>query len=363
MNADLWERVLPLLAFLATVVVFAELVAEAEVFDVVAARLARAARGRVLRLFGLCVLLATATTVALNLDTTAVLLTPVLLALAARISLPPLPFAMTTVWLANTASLLLPVSNLTNLLAIGRLDLSPLAFAARMAAPAFAAVAVTAVLLWVLFWRPVHARTPRYDVPEPHAPSDPVLTGIAGATVLGFLVAVLADAPLWAASAVSALVVAVAFAVRRRSALGPFGGLGLVPWPVLALVAAMFAVVGFATDHGLSGVVEALVGDDGSPWRAAATGLGSANLINNLPAYLAGESALGPGSTSALLALLIGVNVGPLITPWASLATLIWFGRCRSAGVSVPRGRFLLAGALLAVTATAAATGALVLTT
>jgi hypothetical protein len=55
---------------------------------------------------------ASATTMFLNLDTTAVLLTPVMLALAARVELPAAPLAMTTVWLANTASLLLPVSNL-----------------------------------------------------------------------------------------------------------------------------------------------------------------------------------------------------------------------------------------------------------
>lgn len=65
------------------------------------------------------------TTIALNLDTTAVLLTPVMLALATRVGIAPLPLAMTTVWLANTASLLLPVSNLTNLLAAERVALSP----------------------------------------------------------------------------------------------------------------------------------------------------------------------------------------------------------------------------------------------
>lgn len=42
------------------------------------------------------------------------------------------------------------------------------------------------------------------------------------------------------------------------------------------------------------------------------------------------------GNHSQLLALLIGTNVGPLVTPWASLATLLWYERCRSAGLRVP---------------------------
>ena len=56
----------------------------------------------------LFVALAVACTVFLSLDTTAVLLTPVGLAVAAQLGLSPVPFALTTLWLANTASLLLP---------------------------------------------------------------------------------------------------------------------------------------------------------------------------------------------------------------------------------------------------------------
>ncbi|MEV4895310.1 ArsB/NhaD family transporter, partial [Nonomuraea sp. NPDC055795] len=55
----------------------------------------------------------------------------------------------------------------------------------------------------------------------------------------------------------------------------------------------------------------------------------------------------------------IGTNVGPVITPWASLATLLWFESCRRHGVKVPMRRFLLTGAVLAVTALVAAVWAL----
>jgi hypothetical protein len=78
--------------------------------DVVAVYLARLARGRYAVLFLLCVLLASLTTAVLNLDTTAVLLTPVMVATAQKLDCEVVPFAMTTVWLANTASLLLPAS-------------------------------------------------------------------------------------------------------------------------------------------------------------------------------------------------------------------------------------------------------------
>ncbi|WP_244298437.1 hypothetical protein [Micromonospora cremea] len=79
--------------------------------------------------------------------------------------------------------------------------------------------------------------------------------------------------------------------------------------------------------------------------------------MNNLPAYLAGESVLPTGDGTRLLALLIGTNIGPLAARWASLATLLWF----SAGVPVPVTRFVVTSALLAVTGTLAAVGALLL--
>lgn len=47
--------------------------------------------------------------------------------MARQLSIPPMPLALTLVWLANTASLLLPVSNLSNLLALHHFELLGLA--------------------------------------------------------------------------------------------------------------------------------------------------------------------------------------------------------------------------------------------
>ena len=147
------RRIAPLLLFLTCVIVLANLARQAMVFDVIATRLAIAGRGRYPLLFLLCVAFTSATTAFLNLDTTAVLLTPVLLALAARADIAAVPLAMTTVWLANTASLLLPVSNLTNLLAADRVALSAPSFAARMWPSQLVVVLVTMAFLWAFYWR------------------------------------------------------------------------------------------------------------------------------------------------------------------------------------------------------------------
>lgn len=150
---DVTRRMAPILLFLVAITVLAELAEVALVFDVAAREAAHLARGRTPLLFLLMAGVATLTTVVLGLDTTAVLLTPVVLALAAQLEISPLPFAMVTVWLANTASLLLPVSNLTNLLALRRLHLEPHEFLARMWLPTLVAVTATVLVIGLRYRR------------------------------------------------------------------------------------------------------------------------------------------------------------------------------------------------------------------
>ena len=348
------RRILPLLLFLGTVVILAELAALAEVFDVIAARVAITARGSYPALFLLCVAFASITTITLNLDTTAILLTPVMLALARKLQVNPLPLAMTTVWLANTASLLLPVSNLTNLLAANRVGLAPLAFAQRMWLPQLVAIGVTMLFLWISYWRHAAQLGPL----APHRPRDPVLYRIAFAACGLFIVTVLVGLPLGVASGVAAGIVVLAFVVRDRAELRP----GLLPWRLLVFVTGLFLVVQTIGRHGLDRVAGTLIGIDSGAegaFRAGATGAVLSNLVNNLPSYVAGEAVVPVENHVQLLALLVGTNVGPLATPWASLATLLWYERCRAAGVTVPMRRFLLTGAGLALTCTLATVAAL----
>ncbi|UAJ80092.1 hypothetical protein IT072_03270 [Leifsonia sp. ZF2019] len=135
-----------------------ELAAEAGLFRVVAERTARWGRGREWLLWLLTLGLAVLSAIFLSLDTTAVLLTPVVVLLARHARLSPLPFALTTVWIANTASLLLPVSNLTNLLAQHPMGLGPLDFVALMVAPAMIAIIVPTGILFLVLRRSLLVR-------------------------------------------------------------------------------------------------------------------------------------------------------------------------------------------------------------
>ena len=341
---ELVERTGPILAFVVAVTVVAELASEAGVFTVVAERAASWGRGRTAVLWLLVVVLAILCTVFLSLDTTAVLLTPVVVLLAAHVGVPPLPFAMATVWLANCASLLLPVSNLTNLLAERRLGVDgPLEFAALTAAPALVAAVVPVIALAVRYRRELSGR---YRAGERTPVEDRVLLTGSGLVVLLLLPALVSGVEVWIPASVAAIALVVLFAVRRPAALRP----SLLPWQLVVFAAGLFVAMEAAHQLGL-GAALAVVAGQGSGavdlLRLAGSGAVAANLVDNLPAYLALEPVA--ADPARLVALLIGVNAGPLITPWASLATLLWHQRLTAMGVRISWTQYALLGLVAVV--------------
>jgi arsenical pump membrane protein len=337
------ERVWPVLLFVVAATVVAELAAVAGVFDVAASRLARFARGKTWLLW-LCVVgLAIVTTAFLSLDTTAVLLTPVVVAVARSHGLAPLPFAFATVWLANTASLMLPVSNLTNLLAVHRLEIAhPGEFLALMGLPALAAITVSTVLLALIFRRSLRGSAAPAATPDI---ADQVQLRFAAGVVIVMMPLLVSGIEPWIPATAAAGVLVVFFAWRSPQVLR----LGLVPWSLVLFASGLFVSVAALERVGLREVLLGVVGSGDellALWQLSGVGALAANVGNNLPAYLALESAA--DSPARLGALLVGVNAGPLITPWASLATLLWHQRLRSVDVEVPWGRYVLLGLVAA---------------
>lgn len=329
------HRAGPILGFLVAVTVLAELADKAGVFDVAAHYCARLARGSTPLLFVLVASLATVTTVTMSLDTTAVLLTPVVLATVERLGLAAVPFALLVVWLANTASLLLPVSNLTNLLAADHTGLTAWEFAVRMALPQLVAVVLTVGFLGAVFGRSLRGR---YRVSAFAGPADRFLCLVCASACLGFAAAVAIGVPPWQAATAGALVAVTAFVLRAREYLRP----ALLPWRLVITTEGLFLVVTALLHHGLGDLLTQWV--DGSGLRTVFVSAAAANLVNNLPAYLAMETTVPADDPARVWPVLLGTNIGPLVTMWGSLATLLWADRCRARGIHIGAGRFAALG-------------------
>jgi len=311
-------------------------------------------------------------TVVLNLDTSVVFLTPVLAYAARSRGEGEGALLVGCLLLSNTGSLLLPGSNLTNLIVLGHLHLSGGQFLARMALPWIGAVVLTGGIIAVAERRSLRGNRPRpADRSDPDPDLDPDMTvappkapleaspaadatlglGALGVMAVTALVLALRD-PALPVAGVGVLLVAVRLATRRQQLDHVLEVLGV---PVLV---------------GLFGIALAL-GTLGRAWSGPATllshldGVGTAVVaalatvvVNNLPAASLLASRVPPHP----YALLVGLNIGPNLFVTGSLAWILWWRTARSAGSAPPVRRAVVLGLLTVPLSMAAALGLLAVT-
>lgn len=310
-------------AFLGAVLVLAKLCDDEGLFEAAGAAMARTSSGphSLLRQVFVIAAVITAT---LSLDATAVLLTPVILVTVRRLRTPVRPYAYATAHMANAASLLLPVSNLTNLLGYHVANISFVKFTMVMALPWLSAVAAVYLVFRYFFAKDLRTEPDREELGPPPRPPVFVLVVVA-LTLAGFAIAEsLGIAPAWAAI-VGASVLAVRALWRRhtsvlaiaRSVNGSFLvfvlALGIVVQAVMINGMATRMCAWLPTGSGLA----ALLG-------IAAMAALLANVVNNLPATLVLVPLVAASGPAAVLAVLIGVNIGPNLTYVGSLSNLLW---------------------------------------
>jgi arsenical pump membrane protein len=326
-SGPLWDSVralLPVVVFLVSILVVSDLCARAGLFAAAAGVVAAAGRGRPERLLLGVFLLAALVTTVLSLDATVVLLTPIVVGAAGTLGTSERPGAFACLRMANSASLLLPISNLTNLLALPYLDLDFVGFAGRMAPVLLVVLVVEYAGLRLLFRRELARKpAPRGDVARPPVPVVPVV--VLALMLAAFAVLSRWDVPPAWASSVAALVLA-AWATRR-GLVGPRQVLRAAH-PSFALLVLALGVVVAAVSKGFLGDLVARLVPAGTSFLAllalAALATALAALLTNLSATILLVPMVAPLGTTAVLAALLGLNIGSGLTWTGSLANLLW---------------------------------------
>jgi arsenical pump membrane protein len=291
--------------------------------------------GRRLRL-GLWVL-AAAVTVLFNLDAAVVLLTPLYLRIADRRGDDPIALAFIPALVASLASTVLPVSNLTNLIVADHLDLRAGDFLVHAAPAAIAAVVVGWFAYSRCFAVPATSH-PGGELVDPRALriGIPVVVWL----LVGFTVGERLGAPAWAVAALA--LVALALVTHRlpwrATPVGPAG---------LALALGTLAVAAAPDLH-----LDRLFAIQGRAGEAAVFGAAvvGANVVNNLPATVVSLPSLAAHPERAW-ALLLGVNLGPLLWVTGALSTLLWQSTLARLGHAVSARRYAFIGGSVALPA------------
>lgn len=342
------------LLFLFALMLLSTLLDASGFFEWAAIHAANAARGSGRALFRNVFLLGAVVTALLSLDTTAIILTPIVMAFVGRLRLRAKPFLVACAMVANTGSLLLPVSNLTNLLFRSRLHFDFLTYTGRMALPQIAAIAVNYLVLARLFRKDLPLDFDPSTLPSAEtAVEDPVYFRIAVVTLIGILIgyfvgSVLHIPPYAIALTGCAVLLTVGLSrhrIRKRTILRD------ISWPLFPFVAGLFVVIRGVENLGLAPLAAHALASAGRltgvQILASAFGAGiGANVVNNIPMALLSLSVLGQrgNPTPEVYGALLGCNIGPNLTIVGSLATMLVLTSARRRGEDLKGIEFFRAG-------------------
>ncbi|KKF03399.1 arsenic transporter [Mycolicibacterium obuense] len=368
----------PTVGFLAAILVLAHLADAMGVFAWIAHQLRRGSRGSPTRLLSLVFVAASATTAILSLDATVVLLTPVVIATAQALRMDPRPHSYASAHLSNTASTLLPVSNLTNLLAFAATGLTFVEFTTVMALPWIVSIVAELVVFRIFFARqlrapadaPGAARAAVADdvtgtseatgvdsaPPMPTAALAVLALTLAGFAVSGFV----GVAPGWVAAAGAVVLAGFALRARRTTVRRTLAAADVL---FCGFVLALAVVVAAVSDGPIGRALAEHLPREPTLLGllvVAAVAAVISNLVNNLPATLLLLAAIGTHAPPALiLAVLLGVNIGPNLTYVGSLAIMLWRRASAAAGADPQLRVYTVLGLLTVPTALVASVLAL----
>jgi arsenical pump membrane protein len=290
--------------------------------------------------------LAALVTTVLNLDCAVVLLTPLYVQVARRQGWDVIALAAQPVLLACLASSALPVSNLTNLIAVSWSGATTGQFLAHLALPS----AVATVVGWWMYRAtvtPAGLDSSGFERAGPEEPDvDPDIAGwgprvgglVVLAVVVGFTGGSVVGAQPWSVAMAADVALALVLVYARREADGHGRGrIADIPWrAVPAGTAVMVLALGaLATGAARYVPLGSLLRGRSPTDLARDSGLAAlgANVVNNLPTLLVALPRIGHRTVPSLWAVLLGVNMGPVVLVTGSLASLLWLSTLRRLGV------------------------------
>ncbi|HEY6959230.1 MAG TPA: SLC13 family permease [Candidatus Limnocylindria bacterium] len=320
---------------------------------------ARAARGRADLLFVLVSGVAVLVTVTLSNDATVLLLTPLVVDMARRLRVPVLPYAFACAYLANAASIAIPIANPANVLVLQSIPLTASVFVALLGPSAVFATLATIGAVW---WLRRGDLRGRIAVP-PLTDHDAGARGVAVGIALIVVVYVVALELRWPVGIVA--VIGGAALVALQAARGHLRHAQLradIAWGIFPLLAGLVVVLRGAEAAGLvdvvAGPLATAVPDARGIAGVAVLSTLVANAMNNLPwALLAGAAAGHVATLDPRLAasLLVGIDVGPSFTAIGSLATILWLLLLRRRDIHVSALDYARASVIPSALALAAA--------
>ena len=337
---------------------------EAGVFRYAALKIAGYGRGNGPALFALVVLLGSGISAIFANDGTALILTPIVYAMLSELKMERkliIPFIMATGFIADSASLPLPVSNLVNIVSSTYFHISFLDYARVMIVPDIFSVISSLAILYLFYRKSIPGK---YDPGAMGRPEDAVKEPTVFRLALPVVIILMILYSVGGIYNVPIAFISVAVAVflvivaRYRTGIDVNKIMRDAPWQIVIFSFGMYLVVFGLGREGLTAIMsQVLVYLSGLPGPLPVVFSGYffaflASSMNNMPSVMLGALAISNVHNPGLLvyANVIGNDIGPKFTPIGSLATLLWIHTLnRKGGFAIGYRYYMKVGFIVAL--------------
>jgi len=329
-------------------------------FEWAALKMAKFSKGHGLKMFIYSILLGAFVSALFANDGAALILTPILLAKMRVLKLNTkaiIAFLLAGGFISDSASLPLVFSNLTNIVTANYFNIGFAEYISNMFVPYVVSVAISIVFLWIFLGKDIPKEVDISLLPEPKsAIKNVTLFYISWAflllLLLGYFIGDNYDLPI----SVFALGGGIVFLIIATlfKTVEPLHIIKEAPWQVVWFSIGLYIVVYGLKNAGLTEYLTIILKDlstRGDTIAILGTGFLSAFLsavMNNMPTVMIMDIALADIPNKALVyANIIGSNLGPKMTPFGSLATLLWLHVLAKKGINISFAQYSKFGLMI----------------
>ncbi|KGI55086.1 arsenic transporter [Campylobacter sp. MIT 97-5078] len=305
-------------------------------------------------------------------DGAILIITPIIIALFSRLQNPKQAlilgaFLLSASFLCDAASNALVISNLTNIITANYFKLDFLQFSKIMFLPNLAVLFSTLFMVFVIFKKTL-PRELEFEIIREYEFSNKLFVFCLVFLIFfvtSFFLGEFYDLRISVFALSGAFIFWVfTFFIKGKKA---FGAIKNAPWGVLIFSFGLYMVVFSLHKMGASGILNSLYYILAQNKFSAIFGTGFvsaffSSIFNNLPMTLIGDLALKDFPLNMVYAHILGVNIGPKLTPIGSLATLLWLGVLAKKGIDISFWQYCKFGFLITLPVLACALLVLVFT-